>query len=214
MGALDFLQSLLQNIQKKKMKSLWLFILLSTCHCQVLCTSIYDLKAVDIHGLEVNFNRFRGKVLLIVNVASECGFTDSHYRELQRLQDVLGFDDHFHVLGFPCNQFGGQEPGDEASIDEFVRTNYAVDFPMFSKIEVQGDDIHPVWKHLIDESKVVPQWNFYKYLINHEGNVVQVYPPRVSVNEAFDDILRLVKKARLASQQNPKIVKKDLKDEL
>merc|ERR1712062_427859 len=180
----------------------------------VLCSSIYDFKAIDIHGLEVNFNRFRGKVLLIVNVASECGFTDSHYRELQRLQDVLGFDDHFHVLGFPCNQFGGQEPGDEASIDEFVRTNYAVDFPMFSKIDVQGDDIHPVWKHLTAESKVVPQWNFYKYLINHEGNVVQVYPPRVSVNEAFDDILRLVKKARLASQQKPKIVKKDLKDEL
>lgn len=181
---------------------------------QALCSSIYDLEATDIHGLEVNFNRFHGKVLLIVNVASECGFTDSHYRELQRLQDVLGFDDHFYVLGFPCNQFGGQEPGDEAVIDEFARSNYAVDFPMFSKIEVQGDSIHPVWQHLIDESKISPQWNFYKYLINHEGKVVQVYPPRISVNEAFDDIIKLVKKARLVSKQKPKTVKRDLKDEL
>ena len=136
------------------------------------------------------------------------------YRELQRLQDVLGFDDHFHVLGFPCNQFGGQEPGDEVVIDEFARSNYAVDFPMFSKVEVQGDSIHPVWQHLIDESKISPQWNFYKYLINHEGKVVQVYPPRISVNEAFDDIIKLVKKARLVSKQKPKTVKKDLKDEL
>jgi len=95
-----------------------IIIVLVLCLFQnVLCSSIYDFKAVDIHGLEVDFDRFRGKVLLIVNVASECGFTDSHYRELQRIQDVLGFDDHFHVLGFPCNQFGGQEPGDEAIID-------------------------------------------------------------------------------------------------
>ena len=181
---------------------------------QALCSSIYDLTATDIHGLEVNFNRFHGKVLLIVNVASECGYTDSHYRELQRLQDVLGFDDHFYVLGFPCNQFGGQEPGDEAVIDEFARSNYAVDFPMFSKVEVQGDSIHPLWQHLIDVSMISPQWNFYKYLINHEGKVVQVYPPRISVNEAFDDIIKLVKKARLVSKQKPKTVKKDLKDEL
>ena len=136
------------------------------------------------------------------------------YRELQRLQDVLGFDDHFYVLGFPCNQFGGQEPGDEAVIDEFARSNYAVDFPMFSKVEVQGDNIHPVWQHLIDESNISPEWNFYKYLINHEGKVVQVYPPRISVNEAFDDIIKLVKKARLVSKQKTKTVKKDLKDEL
>jgi len=180
----------------------------------VLCSSIYDFKAVDIHGLEVDFDRFRGKVLLIVNVASECGFTDSHYRELQRIQDVLGFDDHFYVLGFPCNQFGGQEPGDEATIDEFVRTNYEVDFPMFSKVEVQGENIHPLWKHIIDESEIQPKWNFYKYLINHEGKVANVFPSRVSVNDAFDEIIKLVKKSRLASKKKPKTVKKDLKDEL
>ena len=104
-------------------------------------SSLYDQKAIDINGLEVDFNVFKGKVLLIVNVASECGFTDSHYKDLQRIVDILGHDDHFQVLGFPCNQFGGQEPGDEASIDEFVRTNYNVDFPMFGKVNVICEEL-------------------------------------------------------------------------
>lgn len=129
-------------------------------------------------------------------------------------QDVLGFDDHFQVLGFPCNQFGSQEPGDEATIDDFVRTNYGVDFSMFSKVDVKGDNAHPLWKFLAETSKITPQWNFYKYLIDHEGRIVQVYPSRISVNEAFDDIHKLVKKARLVSKRKPTVVKKDLKEEL
>merc|ERR1719315_737939 len=107
-----------------KMGALQMFVLIM-CICKpAFSNKFYDLKATDIHGLDVNFDTFKGKALLIVNVASECGFTDSHYRELQRIQDILGFDDHFFVLGFPCNQFGGQEPGDEVAIDEFVRENY------------------------------------------------------------------------------------------
>ena len=135
----------------------------------------YDLKATDIYGMDVDFQKFKGKVLLIVNVASQCGFTDSHYRDLQKMQvsqpflvknilrifylfinsifqDILGNDDHFLVLGFPCNQFGQQEPDDNAAIDEFVKTNYNVDFPMFSKIDVRGESISPVWQYLTGKS--------------------------------------------------------------
>ena len=148
-------------------------ILLSVlCVFDVFATNeFYDLKATDIYGMDVDFQKFKGKVLLIVNVASQCGFTDSHYRDLQKMQvsilsclsqissrfysshilnfqDILGNDDHFLVLGFPCNQFGKQEPEDNAAIDEFVKTNYNVDFPMFSKINVRGEFIHPVWQYL------------------------------------------------------------------
>lgn len=83
----------------------------------VSSVDLYDLKAADIFGLDVDFQRFRGQVLLIVNVASQCGYTESHYQDLQRIQDILGNDDFFSVLGFPCNQFGEQEPEDEAAID-------------------------------------------------------------------------------------------------
>ena len=177
-------------------------------------SSLYDQKAIDINGLEVDFNVFKGKVLLIVNVASECGFTDSHYKDLQRIVDILGHDDHFQVLGFPCNQFGGQEPGDEAAIDEFVRTNYNIDFPMFGKVNVIGDDAAPLWKYIVQVSQVQPEWNFYKYLFSHDGKILGAYPSRFSVNDAFNDIQKAVKIAQKASKEAPKVVKKDLKEEL
>ena len=177
-------------------------------------SSLYDQKAIDINGLEVDFNVFKGKVLLIVNVASECGFTDSHYKDLQRIVDILGHDDHFQVLGFPCNQFGGQEPGDEAAIDEFVRTNYNIDFPMFGKVNVIGDDAAPLWKYIVQVSQVQPEWNFYKYLFSHDGKILGAYPSRFSVNDAFNDIQKAVKVAQKVSKEAPKVVKKDLKEEL
>ena len=194
------------------MKSLILLFLFG--FSQTKSTSLYDQKADDINGLEVDFSAFKGKVLLIVNVASECGFTDSHYKDLQRISDILGHDDHFEVLGFPCNQFGGQEPGDEAQIDEFVRTNYDAIFPMFSKVNVIGEDAHPLWKYIVEVSKVKPEWNFYKYLFSHEGKILGVYPSRVSVNDAFNDIQKAVKAAQKASKEKLKVVKKDLKEEL
>ena len=194
------------------MKSLILLFLFGFSQTKSL--SLYDQKADDINGLEVDFGVFKGKVLLIVNVASECGFTDSHYKDLQRISDILGHDDHFEVLGFPCNQFGGQEPGDEAQIDEFVRTNYDAIFPMFSKVNVIGEDAHPLWKFIVAQSKVKPEWNFYKYLFSHEGKILGVYPSRVSVNDAFNDIQKAVKAAQKASKEKPKVVKKDLKEEL
>ena len=130
-----------------------------------------------------------------------------------QFQDILGHDDHFEVLGFPCNQFGQQEPGDEATIDEFVRTNYNVEFPIFSKINVVGQKADPLWKHITEISKVDPEWNFYKYLFSHDGEILGVYPPRVPVNDAFNDIQKAVKKAQKASKEKPKVVKKDLSRE-
>ena len=195
------------------MKHLFL-LLLSIVTLVTSNSSLYDQKAIDINGLEVDFNVFKGKVLLIVNVASECGFTDSHYKDLQRIVDILGHDDHFQVLGFPCNQFGGQEPGDEAAIDEFVRTNYNIDFPMFGKVNVIGDDAASLWKYIVQVSQVQPEWNFYKYLFSHDGKILGAYPSRFSVNDAFNDIQKAVKVAQKASKEAPKVVKKDLKDEL
>jgi len=195
------------------MKHLFL-LLLSIVTLVTSNSSLYDQKAIDINGLEVDFNVFKGKVLLIVNVASECGFTDSHYKDLQRIVDILGHDDHFQVLGFPCNQFGGQEPGNEAAIDEFVRTNYNVDFPMFGKVNVIGDEAAPLWKYIVQVSQVQPEWNFYKYLFSHDGKILGAYPSRFSVNDAFNDIQKAVKIAQKASKEAPKVVKKDLKEEL
>ena len=191
-----------------------LLLLLSIVTLVTSNSSLYDQKAIDINGLEVDFNVFKGKVLLIVNVASECGFTDSHYKDLQRIADILGHDDHFQVLGFPCSQFGGQEPGDEAAIDEFVRTNYNIDFPTFGKVNVIGDDAAPLWKYIVQVSQVQPEWNFYKYLFSHDGKILGAYPSRFSVNDAFNDIQKAVKIAQKASKEAPKVVKKDLKEEL
>ena len=195
------------------MKHLFL-LLLSIVTLVTSNSSLYDQKAIDINGLEVDFNVFKGKVLLIVNVASECGFTDSHYKDLQRIVDILGHDDHFQVLGFPCNQFGGQEPGDEAAIDEFVRTTYNIDFPMFGKVNVIGDDAASLWKYIVQVSQVQPEWNFYKYLFSHDGKILGAYPSRFSVNDAFNDIQKAVKVAQKASKEAPKVVRKDLKEEL
>jgi len=173
---------------------------------------LYSLKAMDIKGDQVSFDSFKGQVLLIVNVASECGYTDGHYTELQRLQDILGRDDLFQVLAFPCNQFGGQEPASDHDILSFATKQYKVDFPMFSKVDVKGREAHPVWKFLIKESGDEPRWNFYKYLIDHKGKVVDVFPPTNSVGSIFSAVERLVDKAR-ASKSNKKSKKKELRDD-
>lgn len=96
----------------------------------------------------------------------------------------------------------------------FVRSNFNVDFPLFSKVDVTGDSAHPVWKYLTEESKVTPEWNFYKYLVDHEGKIVNVYPPKVPVTDIFDEVEKAVKKARKSANKRNSTVKKDLKEEL
>ena len=176
--------------------------------------NLYSFSATNIHNEEISLELFRDQVVLIVNVASECGYTDSHYKDLQRMYKNLGQDGYFTILGFPCNQFGGQEPNEEKVIDKFLKEKYNIQFPMFSKVDVIGENAHPLWKYLIEESGKSPNWNFFKYLVDHTGKVVDVFPTRTSVEEAYDKVAKYVKRAKKhAKQATHKIVKKELRDE-
>ncbi|MGE7136556.1 glutathione peroxidase [Luteibacter sp. NPDC031894] len=142
--------------------------------------SIYDFTARDIDGNERSLAEFRGKALLVVNVASKCGFTPQ-YESLEALHKAW-HDRGFEVLGFPCDQFGHQEPGNEDEIRNFCSLNYGVSFPMFAKIEVNGEGAHPLYRWLKAEKKGLLgtggiKWNFTKFLIDREGHVVDRYAP-------------------------------------
>ena len=143
-------------------------------------TSIYDFDANTLSGEPKPLADFRGQALLIVNVASKCGFTPQ-YEGLEALQKRYG-DKGFSVLGFPCNQFGAQEPGDAAEIAGFCSTSYGVTFPMFEKIEVNGGGTHPLWAFLKAAKKGLLgsegiKWNFTKFLIDRQGAVAGRFPP-------------------------------------
>ncbi|HZG84747.1 glutathione peroxidase [Paenibacillus sp.] len=140
--------------------------------------SVYDYSAVSIRGENVPLSRYEGNVLLIVNTASECGFTPQ-YKGLQELYEKYR-EQGLEVLGFPCNQFGGQEPGGEEQIASFCETNYGVTFPMFAKVDVNGDHAHPLFQYLKKEAPGVLgtqaiKWNFTKFLVDRKGEVVRRY---------------------------------------
>lgn len=143
------------------------------------CDLNYDVKTID--GTSVNLEEYEGKVVVAVNVASRCGATPQ-YEDLQALYEKYG-DQGLVVLGFPCNQFGGQEPGTEADILEFCTSKYNVTFPMFSKLEVNGDGAHPFYKNLTSKN-VKPAgsgrvgWNFEKFVIGRDGNVLARFQTR------------------------------------
>ena len=141
--------------------------------------TVYDFSARSLAGQEMPLKQFEGKALLIVNTASACGFTPQ-YKGLEGLQQKLA-PRGFSVLGFPCNQFGSQEPGDAAQIENFCSTNYAVTFPMFEKIEVNGSDAHPLYKYLKSERPGLLgssiKWNFTKFVIDRFGKVVARHAP-------------------------------------
>ena len=140
---------------------------------------IYDFTATSLAGEDVALKRFEGQVLLIVNTASACGFTPQ-YSGLEALQKELS-PRGFSVLGFPCNQFGSQEPGDEAQIEKFCASNYAITFPMFAKIAVNGFRAHPLYQYLKNEKSGVLgasiKWNFTKFLVDRSGKVVARHAP-------------------------------------
>jgi glutathione peroxidase len=143
-------------------------------------TTIYDYTAQSLDGRDVSLSDYRGKALLIVNTASACGFTPQ-YAGLESLYEKLA-PEGFAVLGFPCNQFGKQEPGNESEIGAFCEKNYGVRFPMFSKIEVNGANAHPLYKFLTRAKRGLfgtpaIKWNFTKFLIDREGRVVARYAP-------------------------------------
>ena len=157
--------------------------------------SIYDFKVKDIHGKTVDLDRYRGKVMLVVNTASQCGFTPQ-YKGLESVYEKL-HGRGLEILGFPCNQFGGQEPGDEKEIAQFCELNFGVTFPMFAKVDVNGDDAAPLFKFLKAEkpgllgSEAI-KWNFTKFLVDREGNVVKRYAPNDTPESIAKDIEKLL----------------------
>jgi glutathione peroxidase len=142
-------------------------------------TSVHDFTATSLAGDEIPLKRFEGQVLLIVNTASACGFTPQ-YKGLEALHQALA-PRGFSVLGFPCNQFGGQEPGDARQIEQFCSTNYAITFPMFAKIDVNGNNAHPLYQYLTNAKSGLLgpsiKWNFTKFLVDRAGRVVARHAP-------------------------------------
>ncbi len=156
-------------------------------------SSIYTIPLRDIKGNTTDLTPYRGKKMMIVNTASKCGYTHQ-YKDLQRLQDE--YSEKIVVLGFPSNQFGGQEPGTEAEIAEFCEKNFSVSFPLFEKIDVKGDGQSPLYSWLTMKSKngwneQEPTWNFCKYIIDEKGSLVAFFPAKT---EPYDEkIISLLK---------------------
>lgn len=157
------------------------FVIFSSAQCTK--KSFYDFQVKDIDGKEFDLSSLKGKKILVVNVASKCGFTPQ-YAQLEELYQKYK-NDNFVIIGFPANNFGQQEPGSNADIKQFCTLNYGVTFPMMSKISVKGDDQAPIYKWLTNkaENGKIDQevtWNFQKYLIDENGNLAAVYLPKVT----------------------------------
>lgn len=161
-------------------------------------TSIYDFKVAGLDGKEIDFSKFKGKKILIVNTASKCGNTPQ-YADLQKLYDK--YKNTLVIVGFPANNFGGQEPGENTEIEEFCKKNYGVTFPMAGKVSVRGDDTHPLFKYLVQQSNEMAKnlkvenskdlvwkkflqdpviWNFTKFLVDENGKLVAVFHNKVN----------------------------------
>ncbi len=164
-------------------------------------TSLHDHHATAIDGADVDLATYDGKVVLVVNTASQCGFTPQ-FEGLQKLQESYE-EQGFSVLGFPCNQFREQDPGDDASIKTFCESSFGVSFPMFSKVDVNGDDAHPVYAWLRSEKGGMMgdkiKWNFTKFLVGKDGQVIKRYAPTTKPEKITGDIEKA-----LQAQQSPK----------
>lgn len=158
-------------------------------------TTVFDFEAESLAGEAVDLGRYRGQVLLIVNTASACGFTPQ-YKGLEEVYRQFQ-DQGVVVLGFPCNQFGAQEPGSADEIGAFCEKNYGVSFPLFAKVDVNGDDAHPLFKHLkqaapgLMGSEAI-KWNFTKFLVKKNGTVYKRYAPQTEPRELLADIALLL----------------------
>lgn len=158
-------------------------------------TTIHEFSAESLGGAPVDLAVYRGKVLLIVNTASNCGFTPQ-YKGLEAVYQQFK-DKGVEVLGFPCNQFGRQEPGSADEIGTFCEKNYGVTFPLFAKIDVNGDGAHPLFKHLKKEAPGLMgteaiKWNFTKFLVKKDGTVYKRYAPQTEPKELMQDIEKLL----------------------
>ncbi len=158
-------------------------------------STVYEYTAKALDGKEIKLEQYKGNVMLIVNTASKCGFT-SQFAGLEKLHEEYS-KRGLSLLGFPCNQFGAQEPGDSAEIGAFCQKNYGVDFQMFDKIEVNGDHAHPLYKYLTDKAPGLLglkdiKWNFTKFLLDRDGNIVKRYAPNVEPADISADIEKLL----------------------
>ncbi|ERM95089.1 probable phospholipid hydroperoxide glutathione peroxidase isoform X3 [Amborella trichopoda] len=158
-------------------------------------TSVHDFTVKDVKGNDVDLSIYKGKVLLIVNVASQCGLTNSNYKELNELYEKYK-DQGLEILAFPCNQFGGQEPGSNEEIIEVACTRFKAEFPIFDKVEVNGKNTAPVYKFLKSSKRGILgegiKWNFSKFLVDKEGHVVDRYAPTTSPLSIEKDIKKLL----------------------
>ncbi|CAN8284215.1 unnamed protein product [Cochlearia groenlandica] len=157
--------------------------------------TVHDFTVKDIDGKDVSLNKFKGKVMLIVNVASRCGLTSSNYSELSHLYEKYR-SEGFEILAFPCNQFGGQEPGSNPEIKKFACTRFKAEFPIFDKVEVNGPSTAPIYQFLKSNAGGflgdLIKWNFEKFLIDKKGKVVERYPPTTSPFQIEKDIKKLL----------------------
>jgi glutathione peroxidase len=176
-------------------KKLFLTFILTTLLVGGENMDFYNIKVKDIDGKEFTMEKYKGKVLLIVNVASKCGYT-GHYAGLETLHEKYS-EKGLSVLGFPCNQFLSQEPGTEEEIKQFCSLTFGVKFDMFSKIDVNGDNTHELYKYLKSNSSGflgtgMIKWNFTKFLVNRQGKVIKRYSPSTKPSEIEGDILKLL----------------------
>ncbi len=163
-----------------------------------MAADVYEFTAKTLDGNDIDLEQYKGNVLLIVNTASQCGFTPQ-YEGLEQLHKEFAAKG-LRVLGFPCNQFGGQEPGGAPEIGEFCLKNYGVDFQMFAKVDVNGKDAHPLYKYLTSSAPGVLgteniKWNFTKFLVGRDGKVFKRYAPNVEPKDMSKDIENLLQKS-------------------
>jgi len=167
-----------------------------TLHAGETMKHFYDFTAKDIQGKEIPMSTYKNKVVLVVNVASKCGYTPQ-YEGLEKIYRKYHAQD-FEILGFPCNQFKGQEPGTEKEIHNFCKVNYGVTFPLFSKIDVNGEHTHPLYAYLKKEAPGFLgtqsiKWNFTKFLIDRNGKVIKRYGSSTKPADIIPDIEKLLK---------------------
>jgi len=171
------------------------FALFSMAAAASSASSVHDFTVKDASGKEVDLSTYKGKVLLIVNVASQCGLTNSNYTELSQLYEKYK-DQGFEILAFPCNQFGGQEPGTNEEIVQFACTRFKAEYPIFDKVDVNGDNTAPIYKFLKSSKGSLfgenIKWNFSKFLVDKEGRVVERYAPTTSPLSIEKDIKKLL----------------------
>ncbi|XP_061043773.1 probable glutathione peroxidase 8 isoform X1 [Eubalaena glacialis] len=163
--------------------------------------SFYTFEVKDANGRTVSLEKFKGKVALVVNVASDCQLTDRNYLALQELHKEFG-PFHFSVLAFPCNQFGESEPRPSKEVVSFARNNFGVTFPIFHKIKILGPEAEPAFRFLVDSSKKEPRWNFWKYLVNPEGQVVKSWRPEEPIEIIRPEIAALIRQMIIKKKED------------